>query len=80
MNNIASRTTNRGNLYSICYKLSLLLAGIVMFTSSAFAQIQEGFPYMAKVSVKNVAARSGPGVTYYPTQALPVGSVVEVYC
>ena len=80
MNNIASRTTNRGCLYSLYYKLSLLLAGIVMFTSSAFAQIQEGFPYMAKVSVKNVAARSGPGVNYYPTQALPVGSVVEVYC
>ncbi|MBR5161185.1 MAG: SH3 domain-containing protein, partial [Thermoguttaceae bacterium] len=80
MNNIASRTTNRGCLYSLYCRLSLLLAGIVMFTSSAFAQIQEGFPYMAKVSVKNVAARSGPGVNYYPTQALPVGSVVEVYC
>ena len=79
MNNIASRTMKRGNL-PICYKLSLLFAGIVMFTSSAQAQIQEGFPYMAKVSVQNVAARSGPGTTYYPTQALPVGSVVEVYC
>ena len=91
MINIASRTTNCGCINIICYKtqsintglirsfLSLLI-GIVLLSSSALAQIQEGFPYMAKVSVKNVAARSGPGLTYYPTQVLPVGSVVEVYC
>ncbi len=91
MINIASRTTKRGCINTICYKtqsvdtglirlfLSLLI-GIVLLSSTALAQIQEGFPYMAKVSVKNAAARSGPGMTYYPTQALPVGSVVEVYC
>ncbi len=91
MNNIALRTINRRRLYSISYKTLIIKAainwsiiclfvGIAMWGSSAYAQIQEGFPYMAKVSVQNVAARSGPGVTYYPTQALPVGSVVEVYC
>ena len=91
MNNIASRTMNHCRLYSVCYKtriinaemLKLLLCLFVisaMLSSSVNAQIQEGFPYMAKVSVKNAAARSGPGMTYYPTQALPVGSVVEVYC
>ena len=91
MNNIASRTMKRGCLYSVCYRMQskfwgvlrallCLFVGCAAMSSSAFAQIQEGFPYMAKVSVQNVAARSGPGMTYYPTQALPVGSVVEVYC
>lgn len=91
MSNIASRTMNHCRLYSVCYKTRIINAEILklllclfvisaMLSSSVNAQIQEGFPYMAKVSVKNAAARSGPGMTYYPTQALPVGSVVEVYC
>ena len=91
MNNIASRTMIRNPLYPVCYKMQYAHAGIirlflslfavgVLLVSNANAQIQEGFPYMAKVSVKNAAARSGPGMTYYATQALPVGSVVEVYC
>lgn len=91
MSNTASRTTNHRRLFSIwcdnynifagIFRLIIILAvGNAMLNSCALAQIQEGFPYMAKVSVQNVAARSGPGMTYYPTQALPVGSVVEVYC
>ena len=91
MNNIASRTMIHNPLNPVCYKTQYTHAGIirlllclfavcVLLISNANAQIQEGFPYMAKVSVKNAAARSGPGMTYYPTQALPVGSVVEVYC
>ncbi len=91
MNNIASKTTKCGCINTICYKTQSIYWGIIrlfvclfvgsaMLSSSALAQIQEGFPYMAKVSVQKVAARSGPGMTYYPTQALPVGSVVEVYC
>lgn len=91
MNNIASKTKNRGCVYSVCYKTQTIYDGILrlflylfigssVLSSNAFAQIQEGFPYMAKISVQNVAARSGPGMTYYPTQSLPVGTVVEVYC
>lgn len=91
MSNIASRTMNRSCIYCVCNKTHNIYTGIIrlivclivgsaLLSANAFAQIQEGFPYMAKVSVKNVAARSGPGMTYYPTQALPVGSVVEVYC
>ena len=91
MNNIALRTGNRLHLRCVCYKahflycritrhLICLVAVFAAINSSVVAQIQEGFPYMAKVSVQNAAARSGPGMSYYATQALPVGSVVEVYC
>ncbi|MBR0239445.1 MAG: hypothetical protein IJQ39_15230 [Thermoguttaceae bacterium] len=91
MNKSASKTMNRSDLYQVWYKSQFLICGTVRLliclfavfatiNSSALAQLQEGFPYMAKVSVQNAAARSGPGMSYYATQPLPVGSVVEVYC
>lgn len=48
--------------------------------STAFGQVPTGFPYVGIVSDSETFARSGPGLDYYPTQRLPLNSMVEIYC
>lgn len=72
---------NRTDIYHVNNSiLYLIFLFVTIFCSSGYGQIQEGFPYTAKVCVRNAAARSGPGLSFYATQSLPPGSVVEVYC
>ena len=40
---------------------------------------EQTFPYKAYITADDVYVRSGPGQSYYPTDKLEAGQVVEVY-
>ncbi|MBN1590983.1 MAG: SH3 domain-containing protein [Pirellulales bacterium] len=60
-------------------QLSLCVPTMVLALSATLARGDRTFPYQAYVTADDVYVRSGPGQTYYPTDKLKAGQVVEVY-
>lgn len=56
-----------------------LLPPVVCAALAALHAAAEEFPYRGVVRTDGVYVRSGPGQSYYPTQQLRAGDVVEVY-
>jgi hypothetical protein len=58
---------------------------VLCVVTAAFAVVvppaggEQAFPYRAYVTADDVYVRSGPGKSYYPTDRLKEGQVVEVY-
>jgi hypothetical protein len=59
-------------------RLLFVLTCLVMFIESS-ASGDQTFPYKADVAVEGTEVFSGPGHSYYPTDKLPKGEIVEVY-
>jgi len=55
------------------------LAAIVCCYLLAPVAMAEEFPYRAVIDADDVYVRSGPGASYYPTDKLKAGQVVEVW-
>ena len=53
----------------------LLCSGLTAYSAAA----EQIFPYKAYITSDEVYVRSGPGQSYYPTDKLKAGQVVEVY-
>lgn len=62
----------------IFFLLSLLLALSSVQSSVVFGQGDEAFPYVASITSRDVYARSGPGLLYYPCGKLNINAKVRV--
>jgi len=56
-----------------------LVAACLLGLLGGSAQGEPELPYQTRVVGDDVCARSGPAATYYPTDRLPAGTVVDVY-
>ena len=65
-------------LRKILIAVSMLIAACALSGGEALAQ-KIKFPYDAQVVTENAFARAGAGDTWFPTQRLPVGTIVTVH-